>query len=62
LDDRTHKQRNRQQRDEFVDKAFAAAKVPLLRIPAAAAYDLRVLRTQIATMVKDTSVAGAPAE
>jgi hypothetical protein len=62
LDDRTHKQRNRQERDEFVDKAFAAAKVPILRIPAAAAYDLRVLRTQIATLIKDTSTVAGPTE
>jgi hypothetical protein len=60
LDDRTHNQRRRQERDEFVDKAFAAAKVPMLRIPAAAAYDLRALRTQIATLIKDTSTVGAP--
>ena len=33
LDDASHARPDRQKRDEFVNKAFAAAKVPLLRYP-----------------------------
>lgn len=33
LDDSSHSRPDRQKRDEFVNKAFAAAKVPLLRYP-----------------------------
>ena len=54
LDDRTHQREDRQERDVFVDRALAAAGVPILRIPAAAAYDVKALRNQIAALVKDT--------
>jgi hypothetical protein len=59
LDDRTHQRADRQERDVFVDRALAAAGVPILRIPAAASYDVRVLRNQIAALVKDTNAVGA---
>jgi hypothetical protein len=39
LDDRSHDRANRKQRDVFVNRALAAAGVPLLRIRAAARYD-----------------------
>jgi hypothetical protein len=48
LDDRSHQRPDRQERDQFVDRAFAAAGIPILRVPAAAAYDVRALRMQIA--------------
>lgn len=61
LDDRSHRRSDRQQRDQFVDRAYAAAGVPILHVPAAAAYDVRALRQQIAAMVKDTSGAQSAA-
>ncbi|TDX26795.1 uncharacterized protein DUF2726 [Modicisalibacter xianhensis] len=44
LDDRSHTKRDRQQRDQFVNRAFAAAALPLLRIPTQRQYDTRELR------------------
>jgi hypothetical protein len=34
LDDRSHQRSDRQQRDEFVESVFTAARLPLVRIPA----------------------------
>lgn len=62
LDDRSHQRADRQERDQFVDRAFAAAGIPILRVPAAASYDVRALRAQIAERVKDTTLAAATEE
>jgi very-short-patch-repair endonuclease len=48
LDDASHGRRDRQQRDEFVDRVFKAAGLPLLRIPAQAAYNANALWSQVA--------------
>ena len=47
LDDRTHQRRDRQARDLFLNQALAAAGVPIVRVPAAASYDLARLRDHI---------------
>jgi hypothetical protein len=47
LDDRTHQRRDRRDRDAFVDAALAAAGVPIVHVPAAAAYDPVRLRDQL---------------
>lgn len=39
LDDSSHARRDRQDRDEFVDQVFAVAGLPLVRVPAQAAYN-----------------------
>ena len=59
LDDRSHRRADRIERDEFVDRVFAAAGVPLLRVPAAAKYDVK-LRQEIASRVEDTAAVGMP--
>lgn len=38
LDDSSHARRERQDRDEFVDQVFNVAGLPLVRVPAQAAY------------------------
>jgi hypothetical protein len=38
LDDRSHGRADREERDEFVEQVFAAANLPLVRIPAQAGY------------------------
>ncbi len=38
LDDASHTQVSRQQRDEFVDKVFAAAELPILHMPVRQQY------------------------
>ena len=48
LDDRTHARKDRRERDVFVDGAMDVAGIPLMRVPAAAAYDPRALRAQLA--------------
>jgi hypothetical protein len=48
LDDRTHRHRDRAARDDFLDRAFAAAGLAVLHISAAANYDVTALRAQLA--------------
>jgi hypothetical protein len=48
LDDSSHARRDRQDRDEFVDKVFQAAGLPLVRVPAQSAYNPTVLLSMIA--------------
>jgi hypothetical protein len=47
LDDASHERSDRQDRDAFVDQVFGAAGLPLLRVPAQAAYDTRALAASI---------------
>lgn len=39
LDDKSHRQPKRKQRDDFVNRAFQTANIPLLRFPAKRQYD-----------------------
>ena len=39
LDDRSHQRPDRQERDRFVEGVFAAAGLPLVRVPVSAGYD-----------------------
>jgi hypothetical protein len=47
LDDATHEQPERQDRDAFVNDSFSAAGLPLLRVPTARAYDARQINEAI---------------
>jgi hypothetical protein len=47
LDDSSHKRKDRQDRDSFVDSALQAAGLPLLRVPARKAYNPDNLRQSI---------------
>ena len=47
VDDRSHQRRDRQERDYFVDRAFDAAGLPLLRIEATRSYAARDLHAAI---------------
>jgi len=58
LDDRSHRQAKRRERDIFVDRAFAAAQIPILHVPAANDYDARQLRRTIAGLLAEAQ-AGA---
>ena len=71
LDDSSHGRRDRQERDEFVDRVFEAAGLPLLRIPAQASYSTNALWSQVAPCLETkgspqlpppilTSVTGPP--
>jgi len=48
LDDPSHRRRERRRRDRFLNESLSSAKVPLLRIKTAKAYDLTALRNSIA--------------
>jgi hypothetical protein len=45
LDDKTHQREERKARDTFVEQVFAAAKLPLVRVPARASYSVVELET-----------------
>jgi hypothetical protein len=45
LDDRSHQRADRQERDDFVEHVFAAAQLPLVRLPVRRAYPVAELRT-----------------
>jgi len=51
LDDSSHYQRQRVKRDEFVNGAFEAAEIPLLRIKASSAYDAEEVRKKMNEVV-----------
>jgi len=43
LDDRSHERPDRRERDRFVEAVFAAAGLPLVRVPVSAEYDIPTL-------------------
>lgn len=47
VDDRSHERRDRQDRDYFVDRAFDAAGLPLLRVRATRTYSAKELKRAI---------------
>jgi len=55
LDDRSHGRRARRVRDDFVDEVLAACGIVLLRVRAAAAYDVAALQTRIEALVRPVS-------
>ena len=53
LDDSSHKRDDRQERDDFVEKVFQVAGLPLLRLPVQREYNTREIAAQIAPFLKD---------
>jgi very-short-patch-repair endonuclease len=47
LDDKSHQQSNRRERDTFIDKALSAAGIPILHMPAQRRYSALKLRSQV---------------
>lgn len=47
LDDKSHNSHRAQVRDTFVDQALASAGIPVVRVKAAAQYEISVLRRQL---------------
>lgn len=52
LDDRSHERADRIARDQFVDRAFAAAQLPLLRVKVEPEYDEGALRKKIRKLTR----------
>ena len=53
LDDSTHARKERQERDDFVERAFAAAKLPLVRVPVQRGYNPAGLLSLIESHLSD---------
>jgi len=51
VDDSSHQRKDRQKRDVFVENVFAAAALPLLRIPAGRIYNPKDLASQILALL-----------
>lgn len=62
LDDASHQRANRQERDVFVEKACAAAGLPLARFPAKAGYVVAEVRADILRLLGMTLAPEVPAE
>jgi hypothetical protein len=66
LDDSSHARRDRQDRDEFVNQVFAVGGLPLVRVPARAAYNTAELFAMVephligVLVVKSQPPVGAP--
>jgi predicted RNA-binding Zn-ribbon protein involved in translation (DUF1610 family) len=56
LDDKSHQRPDRQERDEFVQNVFAAAKLPLARIPVKHAYSVVELNSLLQKYVTKTEI------
>lgn len=52
LDDKSHDQPERIERDRFVDEALACAEIPVLHVRAAVAYDVQELAERVARAMK----------
>lgn len=51
LDDRSHEREDRKQRDQLVDRVFAAAGLPILHIPAAKGYVTHDIQAQLSAHI-----------
>ena len=60
LDDASHQRPDRQRRDQLVDDVFAAAGLPLVRVPARFAYDTAELSATIEPLWRQTSRSAPP--
>ena len=62
VDDRSHEKRERQERDYFVDRAFDAADLPLLRVRATRSYSAKELKRAIQNELKSRRSNKLPSE
>jgi hypothetical protein len=56
LDDKSHQRADRQERDDFVNHVFAAAKLPLIHVPVQHQYSQSELRNKFAAYVSGKQV------
>ena len=62
LDDRSHGRKRRKERDEFLDAAMSAARIPLIRVPAARRYDSPDLVARVVAAIEAGRSSTLPAE
>lgn len=51
LDDKSHEREDRAERDEFVDRALAMAKIPVIHFPAKKGYAVQEVRAKLAEIL-----------
>lgn len=61
LDDSSHQRPNRQERDAFVEKVFADARLPLARVPVRPAYNTQELASIFQSAMKTVTPEPQPA-
>jgi hypothetical protein len=61
LDDRSHQRPDRQERDDFVEHVFAAARLPLVRLPVRRAYPVAELQALLREQLGQNDVTTTPA-
>lgn len=60
LDDKSHARADRIKRDEFVDNAFKAAGLPLIRVRAQSGYDVQAIRAHLEPLLGVTQAVNTP--
>lgn len=60
LDDKSHERQSRKERDDFVDRALAAAGVPIFRFTAKRGYSVQEIRRTIFQEEKKVEQRGTP--
>ncbi|MDB6152264.1 MAG: hypothetical protein JWL90_717 [Chthoniobacteraceae bacterium] len=60
LDDRSHREHSRRQRDAFVDAALDAAEVPILHVPARRSYSAVAIREAIHATMRGEQISTRP--
>jgi hypothetical protein len=60
LDDKSHQRPDRQARDEFVDRVFAAAGLPIVHILARRTYAVMDITAQLASYLNGAKTTGIP--
>jgi hypothetical protein len=62
LDDSSHQQSNRQERDDFVERVCKSAGFPLLRVPVQREYNSRDIAAQIKSLFTEKGVEAVPSQ
>jgi len=60
LDDKSHQRADRQERDEFVQNVFLAARLPLVRIPVKHAYSVTELKLLLQPYLNNSDIPAHP--
>jgi len=62
LDDKSHQRADRQERDDFVNHVFEAAKLPLMHISAQRSYSQSELKSKLSAYLSDKQITQEQAE
>jgi very-short-patch-repair endonuclease len=62
LDDKSHQRNDRQERDQFVDQVFAAAGIPLVRVPVKHTYSLQEVQALLQPYIQLDASQPLPAD